>query len=112
MQQDWDAKNEDDIRSFCTPEVAEHVLRDMKRIGDNKTRTEIGMLDAEIAETWVESGMEWVAVHFQAKLKEETLNMAGAVIETENTDVNEIWIFQHTPNSDDPTWYLAGIQQA
>ena len=112
MQQDWDAKNEDDIRSFCTPEVAEHVRTDMKRIGDNKTRTEIGMLDAEIAETWVESGMEWVAVHFQAKLKEETLNMAGAVIDTENTDVNEIWIFQHTPNSDDPTWYLAGIQQA
>ncbi len=112
MQQDWDAKNEDDIRSFCTPEVAEHVLADMKRIGDNKTRTEIGALDAEIIETWVESGMEWVAVHFQAKLKEETLNMAGAVIETEHTDVNEIWIFQHTPNSDDPTWYLAGIQQA
>ncbi|MDQ7002340.1 MAG: Tim44 domain-containing protein, partial [Ghiorsea sp.] len=23
MQEDWDAKNEDDIRSFCTPEVAE-----------------------------------------------------------------------------------------
>jgi len=112
MQQDWDAKNEDDIRSFCTPEVAQHVLDDMKRIGDNKTRTEIAMLDAEIAETWVESGMEWVAVHFQAKLKEETLNMAGAVIDTENSDVNEIWIFQHTPNSDDPTWYLAGIQQA
>ncbi len=112
MQQDWDAKNADDIRSFCTPEVAEHVLADMKRIGDNKTRTEIGALDAEIIETWVESGMEWVAVHFQAKLKEETLNMAGAVIETEHTDVNEIWIFQHTPNSDDPTWYLAGIQQA
>ena len=112
MQQDWDAKNEDDIRSFCTPEVAGHVLADMKRIGDNKTRTEIGALDAEIVETWVESDMEWVAVHFQAKLKEETLNMAGAVIETEHTDVNEIWIFQHTPNSDDPTWYLAGIQQA
>ncbi len=112
MQQDWDAKNEDDIRSFCTPEVAEHVLADMKRIGDNKTRTEIGALDAEIVETWIESGMEWVAVHFQAKLKEETLNMAGAVVDTENTDTNEIWIFQHTPNSDDPTWYLAGIQQA
>lgn len=112
MQEDWDAKNEDDIRSFCTPEVAEHVLNDMKRIGDKKTHTEIGMLDAEIAETWVESGMEWVAIHFQAKVKEDTLNMAGAVVDTEHTDVNEIWIFQHTPNSDDPTWYVAGIQQA
>jgi predicted lipid-binding transport protein (Tim44 family) len=112
MQQDWDTKNEDDIRSFCTPEVVEYVLTDMKRVGNNKTRTEIGMLEAKIAETWMESGMEWGAVHFQAKLKEQTLNMLGAVVETENTDLNEIWIFQHTPNSDDPTWYLAGIQQA
>jgi len=112
MQEDWDAKNEEDIRSFCTPEVTEHILADMARIGDNKTKTEIGMLEANIAETWLESDLEWVAVHFQAKLKEETFNMAGAVVEIENTDVNEIWIFQHNPNNDDPTWYLSGIQQA
>ena len=112
MQQDWDAKNEEDIRSFCTPEVTEHILADMARIGDNKTKTEIGMLEAEVAEMWIESDLEWVAVHFQAKLKEETMNMAGVVVETENTDVNEIWIFQHNPNNDDPTWYLSGIQQA
>ncbi len=112
MQQDWDAKNEEDIRSFCTPEVTEHILADMARIGDNKTKTEIGMLEADIAEMWIESDLEWVAVHFQAKLKEETMNMAGVVVETENTDVNEIWIFQHNPNNDDPTWYLSGIQQA
>ena len=112
MQEDWDAKNEEDIRSFCTPEVTEHILADMARIVDNKTKTEIGMLEANIAETWLESDLEWVAVHFQAKLKEETFNMSGAVIDTENTDVNEIWIFQHNPNNDDPTWYLSGIQQA
>jgi len=111
MQQDWDAKNIDGIRSFCTPDIADHVLSDMDKLGDNKTKTEVAMLNAEIAETWIESDLEWVAVHFQATLTEETFNMAGHVIEADNTEANEIWIFQHSPNSDDPTWYLAGIQQ-
>jgi len=26
--------------------------------------------------------------------------------------MHETWIFRHAPNADDPTWYLAGIQQA
>jgi predicted lipid-binding transport protein (Tim44 family) len=111
MQTDWDEKNSDDIRAFCTPEIAERVLEDMAQAGDNKSRTEVAMLNAEIEETWIESDLEWVAIHFKAMLKEETLDAQDTVLESTASEVNEFWIFQHNPNSEDPTWYLAGIQQ-
>jgi predicted lipid-binding transport protein (Tim44 family) len=55
--------------------------------------------------------MEWVAVNYTAMLREQTLDDNGNAIENETTEVNEIWIFQHDPQSEDPTWHLAGIQQ-
>ncbi|MDX8387400.1 MAG: TIM44-like domain-containing protein [Ghiorsea sp.] len=111
MQADWDAKNIEDIKAFCTPEVASRVLADMEEAGESNSKTEVGMLDANVADTWIESDLEWVAVNFQAMLKEETLDAAGQVSETNNSEVNEVWIFQHNPNNEDPTWYLSGIQQ-
>ena len=112
MQADWDAKNLDDIRSFCTADIAAKIETEMAEYADTNNKTEVGMLEASIVETWIESDLEWVAVDFNALLKEETLNGSGDVVETENNQVNETWIFQHDPRSEDPTWYLAGIQQA
>jgi len=112
MQASWDAKNIDDIRAFASTEVANHIQAEMNELGDKTTKTEVGMLNAEISDSWIESDMEWVAVHFTAMLKEETFDAAGATIESSSTEANEFWIFQHQPNSEDPTWYLAGIQQS
>ena len=111
MQADWDTKNEEDIRQFCTPDVANHVIAQIQGLGDNVTRTEVVVLYADLAGTWFESGLEWAAVHFQATFKEKTLDNGGVVIHAEDTHINEVWVFQHHPNSDDPTWYLSGIQQ-
>ncbi len=111
MQADWDSKDEDDIRKFCTPEVVQHVTEQIKQLGDNVTRTEVAVLYPELAGTWIESGLDMAAVHFQATLNEKTLDNGGQVIASENNHINEIWMFQHDPKSDDPTWYLAGIQQ-
>ena len=112
MQADWDAKNLDDIRAFCTADVAANIETEMAEYAGTINKTEVAMLEASIVETWLESNLEWVAVDFNALLKEETLSKAGEVLETENNQVNETWIFQHDPRSEDPTWYLAGIQQA
>ena len=111
MQTDWDAKNIEDIRKFCTPDVAEHISGQLQSMGENTTQTEVVMLHAEIAGTWLESNLEWAAVHFQSVLKERTLNSDSVVVATEDTNINEVWVFQHNPNNDDPTWYLSGIQQ-
>ena len=109
MQKAWDNNDIEDIRKFCTAEIAERIGRDMKP-GETHV-TEVATLDAHIADSWIESDMEWVAVNYTAMLREQTLNDAGSTVEDGTAEVNEVWIFQHAPNSDDPTWYLAGIQQ-
>jgi len=111
MQKDWDAKDFDDIRAFCTVDVANHVISQIEALQDSKTSTEVVTLFPEMAGTWLESDLEWAAVHFQAMLKERTLTPDGVVATAEDTKINEVWVFQHNPKSDDPTWYLAGIQQ-
>ena len=111
MQAAWDNKDMQDIRTFCTPEVAAKIESDMHALGKAKACTEVAMLEAAIADSWIESDDEWVAVNFHAMLKEETLTAEGEKIESQAHEMHETWIFRHTPNSDDPTWYLAGIQQ-
>jgi len=111
MQASWDAKNMEDIRTFCTPEISSRIELDMNALGDTKTKTDIAMLNAEMLNTWIEADYEWVAVQFSALLKEDTLAMTGEVLESESNNLDETWIFKHAQNSDDPTWYLSGIQQ-
>ncbi len=111
MQASWDAKNMDDIRLFCTADVVSYIASDLEKLADKTTKTEVGMLNAVIEEMWCEADLDWVAVQFTALLKEETLDASGQVVEQESSENHERWIFQHDPNSEDPTWYLAGIEQ-
>jgi predicted lipid-binding transport protein (Tim44 family) len=109
MQKAWDNGDVEDIREFCTTEIADRISSDMQATATN--HTEVATLNAEIADSWIESDLEWVAVNYTAMLREQTLDDNGNAIENETTEVNEIWIFQHDPQSEDPTWHLAGIQQ-
>lgn len=108
MQKAWDSSDIEDIRRFCTAEIADQIEKQM-RPGAN--HTEVAALDATLSDSWIESELEWVAVEYTAMLREQSLDESGATVEDVNSEVHEIWIFQHRPNSDDPTWYLAGIQQ-
>ncbi len=110
MQKAWDSGDIEDIRQFCTPEIADRIARDMGPNSEN--RTEVATLNAEISDSWIESDLEWVAVNYAAMLREQAVDHTGATIEDQTAEVNEVWIFQHAPKSEDPTWYLAGIQQA
>lgn len=97
----------DEIRAFCLPEVANRIELEMSNLGAKTTETEVATLNAEITDAWVESNLEWVAVHFTAMIQEKETGS-----ETTTDEVQEHWIFQHDPSSEDPTWYLAGIQQS
>jgi predicted lipid-binding transport protein (Tim44 family) len=112
MQAAWDAKDITDIRRFCTPEIASRIEADMASLGEGRALTEVAKLNADIAEAWHESGYEWAAVGFAAMLREQSLDATGALTEDIQHEINEIWIFRHDPRMDDPTWFLAGIQQA
>ena len=111
MQVSWDARDMNDIRSFCTAEVANYIEIQMREAGNKVSKTEVAMLDAHIVDVWAEKGMEWVGVHFNAMLREQELDDNGVAVEDATHEVQEIWTFHHDPKSDDPTWYLAGIQQ-
>jgi len=109
MQRAWDSGDIDDVREFCTAEIADRIAQDMQP--DASHSTEVATLNAEIADSWMESDLEWVAVNYTAMLREKTEDSSGTTSDDNTTEVNEVWIFRHAPESDDPTWYLAGIQQ-
>ena len=106
MQVAWDAKDMEEIRGFCLSEVANRIELEMGNLGEKTTETEVATLNAEITDAWVESNFEWVAVHFTAMIQEKESG-----IDATSNEIQEHWIFQHDPSSEDPTWYLAGIQQ-
>ncbi|MDQ6950057.1 MAG: TIM44-like domain-containing protein [Mariprofundales bacterium] len=112
MQAAWDKQDIEDIRRFCRPEVAAHVEQEIQSQGEQRNQTEVVTLEAQLLESWIESGREWAAVTFTAMMKEQTLDHAGTVLENENRRVEETWTFCHDASSSDPTWYLAGIAQA
>ncbi len=112
MQTAWDKGDLDDIRRFCTPEVADHVARQMRESAGQRHETETVTLEAELVDSWLEEGREWAAVRFTAMMKERTLTVDdGALLEESNTRVEEIWSFCHDPAGDDPTWFVTGITQ-
>lgn len=110
MQKAWDNNDLEDIQKFCTAEVANRIAADMQQYGNHQT--DVVALNASIEDSWVESSLEWVAVRFEALLSEKTLDASGNIVDESQGEMQETWIFQHDPASDDPTWFLAGIQQS
>lgn len=112
MQAAWDAKDIDEIRKFANTEAIQMVQGELARLGDNFAKTEVGMLDAQVLDAWQEQGFDLVAVQFNAMLKEQLVSPSGESLNDETPrEVAEIWIFEQKSGADDPTWYLAGIQQ-
>jgi len=107
MQTAWDAKDMDDIRKFCTPEITDRIEQDIQ--SEEVNLTEVVTLNAELADSWIESDLEWAAVNFSAMMREQT--RGGQASAEAQGEIHETWIFRHDPESDDPTWFLAGIQQ-
>lgn len=111
MQQAWDARDLDDIAQFCTPDIVAKIKADLDAAADKRHQTEVAMLNAELSDSWMENDHDWVAIHFTAMLHEKTVDADAQVTQDESSEVNEIWTFSHDPSNNDPTWYLAGIQQ-
>ena len=109
MQAAWDKQDVEDIRRFCLPEVVTHIAQQMQ--DDQQHQTEVVTLEGEIVDSWIESGREWAAVAFTAMMKEQTRSGDGGLLQDESQRVQEVWTFCHDRNSEDPTWYVAGIAQ-
>jgi len=106
MQAAWDAGNLGEIRTFTTPELANSIADELKSLGNAKHTTEVLMLNGSIQDTWVENDADHVAVLFQAMMREREEGLAE-----QQGEVREIWIFRRPQGTQDPTWFLSGIQQ-
>ncbi|MDX8413989.1 MAG: TIM44-like domain-containing protein [Mariprofundales bacterium] len=109
MQAAWDKQDIEDIRRFCLPEMVTHIETQIN--AEQRNVTEVVTLEANLLDSWIESGRDWAAVDFTAMMKEQTLAADGSLQEESNEQVKEIWTFCHDSNSSDPTWFVAGISQ-
>lgn len=104
LQAAWDAKDLNDLRRFTTPEMFGELGAQIQEMGEARNVTEVLSLDAQLLDITPEAD-RWIAsVRYDGLIREDP--------QANPERVSEIWHFVKPVNSTNPTWYLAGIQQA
>jgi predicted lipid-binding transport protein (Tim44 family) len=92
-----------DIREFTTPEVFAEISLQIQERGGKQQRTEVVVLNAEIAEVVTEGDHAIASVRFSGVVREQE----GAAPES----FDEIWHIQKSLSQPGANWFIAGIQQ-
>lgn len=101
LQSAWDSGDLASIRGLTTDKVFAEI-QDQLKASATKNKTEILKLQSELLEIQ-ETGHDWeAAVLFDTLMREDD----GAV-----EQVREVWHFIRSTHSQQPKWYLDGIQQ-
>ena len=102
LQAAWDARNEDDIRTFTTPEMYAEVKLDLVARGDAHNQTDVVSLDAKM-----------LGVEEQGEKTLASVRLSGLIRETVGGPAepfSEVWNLEK-PATARASWVLAGIQQ-
>ena len=106
LQEAWDSGNLDEIKALTTESVYAEISRQHAEDNSQDT-TRILQLNAELIDFNESAEQVEAAVLFDALLGE-----ADPQGNNERaTQVRELWHFVRKSNSEQPTWYLDGIQQ-
>lgn len=100
LQNSWDEGDLADIRQFTTDHVFGEI-QDQYHARGSHNQTEIVSLDAELLSTNDLGSKQEAIVLFRADLKEDGKQHL----------IEEVWHFVKPNNSQQPTWFLDGIQQ-
>lgn len=103
LQAAWDKADQQDIRSFTTPEMFAEIKMQIQERGATGNHTDVVTLDAELL------GIETVADEYLASVR-----FTGMIRESEHATAEpftEIWNLSK-PVTGDTGWLLAGIQQS
>jgi len=92
----------EDIRQFCSPELAAEVQMQYQERNRQAQQTDVMHLKAELLAVSVEAGRMLESMRFSGQIREE----AGAPAEV----FNEVWHLASGLGAG-PTWRIAGIQQ-
>lgn len=101
LQESWDKRDLEDIRTFVAPEVYKEIAEQVSQ-DPTPGKTEILMLDARLLEVKEIEGETVATVFYDAMLREDSEKGAPA-------QVREVWHF--TRSSPEEQWRLDGIQQ-
>ncbi len=105
LQQAWDKGDLDSIKELATDNVYNEISRQFAQQAP-QGETRILQLNAELIDFNELHDHSEASVLFDALLDEE----AGSTQDRAN-QVRELWHFVRASNSNEPTWYLDGIQQ-
>ena len=97
-----DAGKLDDLREFTTPDLYEHLEKDVRDRGNAKQQTDVLALNADLLEVATEGDKHWASVRFSGTIRE---GAGGASVGFE-----EVWNLAK-PVDGSSGWLLAGIQQ-
>lgn len=102
LQAAWDARNEEDIRNFTSPEMYAEIKLDLVSRGDAANQTDVVSLDAQLL------GIEEMGEQTMASVR--LTGMLREAPGAEAAPFNEVWNLVK-PASAKASWVLAGIQQ-
>ncbi|MGB9150952.1 MAG: TIM44-like domain-containing protein [Burkholderiales bacterium] len=102
MQAANDAKDLNDLRDFTTPEVYAEIAMQLQERGDEKQKTDIVTLNADLIEVVTEGDIAIASVRYSGLIR-ETGEQA--------TTFDEVWHVQKNLKDPKATWLVAGIQQ-
>lgn len=97
-----DAKNLDDIRDFCTPEMVGEITVQFLERGDSTQKTEVVSVDARVIEVVIEPTKAVASVRYTGVIREDGESAEG---------FDEVWHVIKDLSDAQSTWKLAGIQQ-
>jgi predicted lipid-binding transport protein (Tim44 family) len=104
LQDAYDRGDLNDIREYVTPEMYAEISLQIQERGGRPNKTEVVVLNAEMADVVTEGDLVIASVHFSGMIREE----AGG----EAAPFSEIWHIQKSLSQPSATWFVAGIQQA
>ncbi|MBR7887321.1 Tim44 domain-containing protein [Marinomonas sp. A79] len=101
LQKAWDDNNFDEILDYVSPELYNMLVTERATHGDNKPRTEVVSLMAELVRGEFIGSIASISLKFSGWIKEGD----------ETSDTNEIWHLEKNMSDPKANWTIVGIQQ-
>ncbi|WP_219702097.1 Tim44 domain-containing protein [Marinomonas lutimaris] len=101
LQKAWDDNNFDEILDYVSPELYNMLVAERATYGDDKPRTEVISLMAELVRGEYIGSIASISLQFSGWIKEGD----------QTSDTNEIWHLEKNMSDANGNWTIVGIQQ-
>ncbi|UTV98484.1 Tim44 domain-containing protein [Marinomonas rhizomae] len=101
LQKAWDDNNFDEILDYVSPELYNLLVTERATHGDNKPRTEVISLMAELVRGEYVGSIASISLQFSGWIKEGD----------QTSETNEIWHLEKNMSDANGNWTIVGIQQ-